>query len=179
MWVLPQMQKLREAIRNLNSAIGIIFDLRGNAGGLGVMTTGLAGLLVNTETSLGTNSNRHNKTDLVVYPQENAFSGKIAILTDSGTGSASEVFTAGMQGIRRAKVIGNTTAGAVLPSVIEKLPTGATFLYAVSDYKSPDNTLVEGRGVKPDIMVNLSRRTLLKKRDLQLETAIQEILKNK
>ncbi len=179
MWVLPQMQKLRDAIQNFKSAKGIIFDLRGNAGGLGAMTTGLAGLLVQEETSLGTNSNRTDKTDLIVYPQENAFSGKIVILTDSGTGSASEVFTAGMQGIKRAKVVGNTTAGAVLPSVIEKLPTGATFLYAISDYKSPDNTLIEGRGVKPDLEVNLTRKTLLKGRDLQLETAIKEILKNK
>ena len=178
-WVLPQMAKLQEALKILNNARGIIIDLRGNPGGFGAMTTGLAGLLVQTETSLGTNKNRTEETNLIVYPQENSFKGKLIILTDSGTGSASEVFTAGMQGIKRAKVIGETTSGAVLPSVIEKLPTGATFLYAIADYKSPDKALVEGRGVKPDIEVKLTRKSLLKGQDLQLETAIKEIQKNK
>lgn len=179
MWVFPQMAKLREAVRNLIDTKGLIFDLRGNAGGFGAMTTGLAGLLVNEQTSLGTNKNRTDESNLIVYPQENSYLAKIIILTDAGTGSASEVFTAGMQGIGRAKVVGETTAGAVLPSVIEKLPTGATFLYAISDYKSPTNILIEGRGVIPDIAVNLTRKTLLNGQDLQLETAIKEILKNK
>ena len=178
-WVLPQMAKLQEALKILNNARGIIIDLRGNPGGFGAMTTGLAGLLVQAETSLGTNKNRTEETNLIVYPQENSFKGNLIILADSETGSASEVSTAGMQGIKRAKVIGETTAGAVLPSVIEKLPTGATFLYAIADYKSPDKTLIEGRGVKPDIEVKLTLKSLLKVQDLQLETAIKEILKKK
>lgn len=179
MWLLPQMVKLREAIRNFQDAKGLIIDLRGNPGGIGAMTQGLAGLFVTEETSLGTSKNRFQETQLSVYPQDNPFSGRLLILTDSGTGSASEVFTAGMQGIKRAKVVGTTSAGAVLPAIIEKLPTGAKFLYATSDYRSPGNILVEGRGVKPDVEVKLTRKTLLQGRDLQIETAIKEILKNK
>lgn len=179
MWLLPQMAKLREAIRNFQDAKGLIIDLRGNPGGIGAMTQGLAGLFVTAETSLGTSKNRLEETRLSVFPQDNPYKGKVIILTDSGTGSASEVFTAGMQGIKRAKVVGTTSAGAVLPAVIEKLPTGAKFLYATSDYKSPNNILVEGRGVIPDVEVKLTRKTLLKGRDLQIETAIKEILKNK
>jgi C-terminal processing protease CtpA/Prc len=50
-------------------------------------------------------------------------------------------------------------------------------LYAVSDYKSPDNVLIEGRGVTPDVEVKLTRQSLLRERDLQLEEAIKEIQK--
>lgn len=176
-WVIQHLPKIREAIREFADAGGIIFDLRGNPGGLGAMTTALAGSFVKEETSLGTSRSRNALRQLTVYPQEKVFEGKVVIVTDPSTGSASELFAAGMQGIKRAKVIGETTAGAVLPSLIEKLPDGATLLYAISDYKSPDNILIEGRGVTPDIEVKLTRETLLREQDLQIEAALKEIQK--
>jgi carboxyl-terminal processing protease len=178
-WVVPQMLKIRKAMRLLSDTDGIIFDLRGNPGGVGAMASGLAGLLVEKQSSLGTMKTRTGEAYFVAYPQKDAFSGKIVILTDYGTGSTSEVFAAGMQDIGRAKIVGETTAGAVLPSVMEKLPTGALFQYAIADYKSPNKILIEGRGVKPDIEVQLTRGSLLKGRDLQIEAAVKEISRKK
>lgn len=176
-WVIQQLPKIREAIQTLSDADGIIIDLRGNPGGFGAMTTALAGSFVNEQTSLGTSKTRSLIYQLTVYPQEKIYGGKVVILSDSGTGSASELFAAGMQGIKRAKVVGETSAGAVLPSLLEKLPDGATLLYAVSDYKSPDNVLIEGRGVTPDVEAKLTRQSLLREQDLQLDAAIKEIQK--
>ena len=44
------------------------------------------------------------------------FTGPLAILTDEGTASASEMLAAGLQEAKRAIVVGDTTLGAVLPS---------------------------------------------------------------
>ncbi|HEX8117160.1 MAG TPA: S41 family peptidase, partial [Pyrinomonadaceae bacterium] len=52
-WVVPQMEKLRRAVRELSDTRGLVFDLRGNPGGLGIMAAGLAGLLTEKEFSLG------------------------------------------------------------------------------------------------------------------------------
>ncbi|MCA1589055.1 MAG: hypothetical protein LC730_01595 [Acidobacteria bacterium] len=177
MWVIPQMAKLRAAVREFAGARGVIFDLRGNPGGVGAMAPGIAGLLYKDQTSLGSMNSRSNKLDFIVYPQENPFTGTIVIITDHGTASTSEVFAVGMQETGRAIVIGETTAGAVLPSVFEKLPTGAMFQYAISDYRSPKNILIERRGVVPDVKVELSRDLLLQGRDSQLEAAIKQIVK--
>ena len=106
---------------------------------------------------------------------ESSLRPKVVILTNSGTGSTSEIFAAGMKDTGRARSIGEKTAGAVLPANIEKLPTGANFMYAVADYRSPKGVLIEGRGVDPDIEVKLTRKSLLAGRDLQLEKAIQEL----
>jgi carboxyl-terminal processing protease len=144
---------------------------------LGAMTTALAGSFVTAETSLGTSRSRNGVRQLTVHPQEKVFEGKVVIVTDSSTGSASELFAAGMQSIKRARIVGETTAGAVLPSLIEKMPDGSTLLYAVSDYKSPDNILIEGRGVIPDVEAKLTRQSLLREQDLQIEAAIREIQK--
>ena len=96
---------------------------------------------------------------------------------DHGSGSTSEVFSSGMQEIGRATVVGTTSAGAVLPSVFEKLPTGAIFQYAISDFRTPKNILLEGRGVEPDIEAKQTRKALLEGRDAQLDRAVEIILK--
>jgi carboxyl-terminal processing protease len=118
---------------------------------------------------------RDNEMKFIVYPQGDAYQGKVVVLTDYGSASTSEIFAAGLQEIGRAKVIGETSAGAVLPSVFVKLPTGATFQYVVSDYKSPKNILLENRGAIPDTEIKLTRESLLEGRDLQLEEAIKQI----
>ncbi|HEX8287938.1 MAG TPA: S41 family peptidase [Pyrinomonadaceae bacterium] len=175
-WVIPQMQKIRAAVREFADAKGIVFDLRGNPGGVGGMAPGVAGLLVKERTSLGSMKARETEQKFVVYPQENPFEGKVVVLTDYGSASTSEVFAAGMQEIGRAEIIGERSAGAVLPSVFTVLPTKAIFQYVISDYKSPKSILIEKRGVAPDVEVKQTRQALLEGRDLPLEEAVKRIL---
>ncbi len=178
-WVIPQMPKIREAIRSMRDASGIVIDLRGNPGGFGGMATGVAGLLVKEQTSLGSMKSRANETKFIVYPQADVYQGKVVLLTDYGSVSTSEIFAAGLQEIGRARVVGERSAGAVLPSIFDTLPTGAIFQYVISDYKSPKNVLLENRGVIPDTEIKLTRGSLLEGRDLQLEEAIKQITKEK
>jgi carboxyl-terminal processing protease len=120
---------------------------------------------------------RVGHTNFAVFPQSGAYTGRVAILIDGSSASTSEVFAGGMQDIGRAVVIGERSAGAALPSIFEKLPTGALFQYAIADFKTPKGVLVEGRGVVPDREVKLTRRTLLEGRDTQLEAAIEQVTK--
>jgi carboxyl-terminal processing protease len=178
MWVIPQAAKIRAAIREYANADGIIIDLRGNPGGVGGLAGGVAGLLSDKQISLGTMTSRAGTMALLGYPQPQPFLKKVVVLTDHGSGSTSEMFAAGIQENGRGKVIGETSAGAILLSVFDPLPTGYMFQYAISDYKSPKNILIEGRGVKPDREVVLTRASLLAGRDVQLDAAVAEIRKN-
>ena len=175
-WVIPQMAKIRQAMTDFADTKGVIFDLRGNPGGIGGLAIGVAGLLSSERISLGTMHGRGGDQNFAVFPQANPYKGKIIILSDYGTGSTSEVFAAGLQADGRATVVGETSAGAVLPSVFALLPTGAIFQYAISDYKSPNNILIEGRGVTPDITVAQTREALLTGRDAPLDAAVKAIL---
>ncbi len=176
-WSIPQIQKLISAIEELADTKGIIFDLRGNPGGVGGIASRLAGLLSKKEISLGKMKGRGLEFNMIAYPQKNSYSGMVVILIDYGTGSTSEIFAIGLQENGRALVIGERSLGAALPSVFETLPTGALFQYAIMDYKSPKGTRVEGNGVKPDIEVLQNRQSLLEGKDLPLEMAVQQILK--
>jgi carboxyl-terminal processing protease len=100
-------------------------------------------------------------------------------MIDGLSGSTSEVFSAGMQEIGRAVIVGETSVGAALPSVFQKLPTGARFQYAIADFRTPKGVLIEGRGVIPDVTVRLTRKLLLKGGDPQLDAAVEEVKKQR
>ncbi len=176
-WIPQQAEKVQAAIGSMTDATAIIIDLRGNAGGQGNLVNNVGGTMIKQIISFGKTKTRFGEGNFWVLPQNKIYNGQVVILTDYGTGSTSEIFTAGMKEIGRAKIIGERTAGAVLPATIERLPTGASFMYAIADYRSPSGMLIEGKGVEPDLAVELTRQSLLAGRDLQLEAAIKEVSK--
>ena len=172
-FVISLMDRIRQALRSFAQAPGIVFDLRGNPGGLGGMSSGIAGLVADKPSSLGRMQMRTGYMNFAVFPQANAYTGPIAIIIDGTSASTSEVFASGMQEIGRAVVVGERSAGAALPSVFTKLPTGAVFQYAIADFRSPRGKLIEGTGVAPDIEVQLDKSALVAGRYVQLEAAIE------
>jgi C-terminal processing protease CtpA/Prc len=94
---------------------------------------------------------------------------------DGQSGSASEQLTAGLQEAGRAYVVGTRTAGDDMDAEMEELPTGDYLLYAAGLPHTPRGSVVEGRGVKPDLEVNLTRAGLLRGEDAQLEAALRYI----
>ena len=161
-FLLPLLNPIRDAIRGFaaQNAPGIVLDLRGNPGGVGAMASGVAGVLLTHETSLGTMRMRTATLRFPVYPQALLYSGKVVVLTDEGSISTSEILAAGLQELGRARIVGRTTAGMVLPSQIVTLPDGGRLQFVVADFRTPKGTLLEGRGVIPDIPVPLTRATL-------------------
>lgn len=172
-WVVSQMEKLRRAVRELSDTRALVFDLRGNQGGLGIMAVGLAGMLSEEVFSLGTLMQRRGHMNFLTNPQPPAYRGAVVILVDGLSASTSEIFALGLQEAGRAAVVGERTAGAALPSLFTRLPTGATFQFAFADFKTPKGVRVEGRGALPDVPVKLDRRSLLAGRDPQLDAALR------
>jgi carboxyl-terminal processing protease len=169
------MEKLCGALRSMKNAPGIILDLRGNQGGLMGMVGGLGGLLEERPMSIGSMQMRNGRIPLFVFPQSAPYSGPLVILVDGSTQSAGEMFTGGLQEAGRALVVGEKSAGNTLPSAIKKLPTGAIFQYGFANYETPSGKRLEGQGIMPDYTVTLSRKTLLRGRDPQLDTALRRL----
>ena len=176
-WIPKQADRVQQAIRSMRDARGMIIDLRNNAGGQGNLVNNVGGTLFGERVSFGKTKRRNGEGDFWVLPQDEIYNGKVIILTNCGTGSTSEIFAAGMKDLGRATLIGERTAGAVLPANVERLPSGANFLHAVADYRSPSGILIEGKGIEPNVEVRLTRQTLLEGRDLQLEEAVRELSK--
>ncbi|HYJ47527.1 MAG TPA: S41 family peptidase [Pyrinomonadaceae bacterium] len=170
-------QRIRAAVRSMADAPGLIIDLRGNPGGFDGVGQGLAGLLLDRQTSLGTSRMRQGYENYVVYPLKNPYPGPVVILLDCMSGSASESFSGGLQSVGRAVIVGEQSGGGDLDASIDKLPTGALLLYAYGDFVTAKGVSLEGRGVIPDVEVQLTRASLLMDRDPQLEAAVNYIRK--
>lgn len=181
---LPELSRdLERAIDSVASCEGIVVDLRGNPGGVGAMVMGFGGYFVSSTTSLGMMKTRQISLNFVINPRGSRedgravppFAGPLAILVDPMTASTSEIFAAGMQRIGRARVFGEPTAGAALPALIERLPSGDVFVHAVADFSDPQGHRIEGAGAAPDEIVPLTVKDLEAGRDAPLDAAIKWI----
>lgn len=160
------MVQYKKAIRRFDGKKGLIIDLRGNPGGLGIMATGMAGHLIDDGTpNLGTMITRDGTQSFVVNPQVDIFPGPVAILVDENSASTSEIMAGGLQDVGRARIFGQTTAGAALPSVFVRLPNGDGFQYAFANLVRANGEPLEGKGVVPDTLVTYDRDVLLSGRD--------------
>jgi carboxyl-terminal processing protease len=173
-------EKVSAAIESMHDAPGIIIDLRGNGGGDDELGLTMAGAFFVKKPLLMVSRTRKGDDNYYTAKPDKAFYiGKIVILLDKNSGSASEQFAAGMQEAERAIVVGKTSAGADMDAHAITLPTGALFIYAYGQPHTPRGVVIEGRGVIPDIDVDLSRKALLEGKDTQLEAAIEFIRSGK
>jgi len=170
------MPEFGSAVHSCMSCVGVIVDLRGNPGGLGIMAMGMAGWFIGKpDQRLGTMYTRQAPVKFIVNPRPPVYSGALAILVDGSSASTSEVFAGGMKDLGRARIFGTRTAGAALPSAIDQLPNGDALQHAMADYISEGGQTLEGVGVIPDVEVKLTREALLSGHDPVLDAAIEWI----
>jgi carboxyl-terminal processing protease len=179
-WMAAVDAEFQQAMDEMRRADGIVIDLRGNPGGLAAMLMGISGHFVGDRVTLGVMKTRESEFRFVANPRlVNAsgervepFSGPVAILVDSMSGSASECFAGGMQSIGRARIFGQTSMGQALPALFDRLPNGDVLIHAYGDFVTATGTRLEGRGVIPDEAVPLERADLLAGRDRTMEAAL-------
>lgn len=180
-WFPVLAAQIDSAIDAHRDAGGIVLDLRGNPGGVGGMVMGLAGHFLSGRDTLGTMHMRGQSLHFVANPRQVTASGRrveplrapLAILVDEASASTSEIFAGAMQTLGRARVFGDTTAGAALPAVMYRLPNEDVLYHAIADFTLPDGSRLEGRGVIPDVVTPLTRADLLAGRDPALDAALR------
>lgn len=172
----------REAIAKMISdasakAKYLVLDLRSNGGGAIDNLRHLLSLLMPEDTVIGTFISRQTadkyaeahggkvETDPAViaadvkskytttHLQTSPFPGKIAVLVNRGSASASEICAWALREDLSAPVVGTNSMGAVLASVYRRLPSGYEVQYPVSDYVSKGGVRLEKNPIKPDIEV--------------------------
>jgi carboxyl-terminal processing protease len=174
----PAMQTIKaiKKFRDLNCA-GIIIDLRNNPGGIGALSSAIAKEFCQKNYNLGSQKGRDSVLNFPVYVQPKPYKGKVAIIINKYSASTSEVMAAGIQTNKSATIIGETSAGMALPSVIVNFEDGSVFQYPVADFKTVDGKEIEGIGVIPDIKVSHTLESLQEGKDIFIEEAIKYLNK--
>ena len=177
-WSFDLKSKLEPALKDLWDTDGLVIDLRQNRGGVNPGVDFLAAVLNARAGVLGVEIGRNGDRREWAYAggAAGAYPGRVAILVDELSGSASEVFAAAMQENGRAVILGRTSYGGVLNSTQAPLPTGGIMMYPHHDMTTAKGVRIEGRGVVPDIPVEISRAGLYRGEDTVIERAVAVIL---
>lgn len=143
-------------IENARRYSDLIIDLRGNLGGSGEMVSRMVGGLIDHDVKIVTRTSRKDTKPVVARTRGKAvFSGKVVVLVDSLSASASEVFARVVQLEHRGIVVGDRTSGQVMETKFYPLHFPGEYGLAITDANliMSDGKSLEGVGVMPDVIV--------------------------
>jgi tricorn protease len=168
----PSLRKFEKEIRENRGKEALIIDQRWNGGGN--IEQELLAILVQREYQVW----QPRGTEPTGRPFAGFFGPKV-VLQNWRSASNAEMFPAGFRALGLGKVIGTPTMGAVIGTGSYSLIDGSTVRTPgvgvfLADTK---RTNMENYGVKPDITIENTPEDNLAGRDRQVETAVQELLK--
>jgi C-terminal processing protease CtpA/Prc len=183
-WKMPDFAfEPGDVSRMINEAKGkrtLILDLRGNPGGYVVTLEKLAGYFFDKDVKIADVKGRKPMDPQIAKSQgSDVFSGKVIVLVDSNSASASEIFARLMQIEKRGVVLGDRSAGAVMQSRGVGFDAGvSTYIgYGINltraDVIMTDGQSLEHVGVIPDELIIPAGADLAGRRDPVLSRAFE------
>src|SRR5581483_3917208 len=168
----PSLRRFEKELRENRNKEALVIDQRWNGGGN--IEQELLAILVQRQYQIW----QPRGTEPTGRPFAGFFGPKV-VLQNWRSASNAEMFPAGFRALGLGKVIGTPTMGAVIGTGSYSLIDGSTVRTPgvgvfLADQK---RTNMENYGVQPDIPVENTPEDNLAGRDRQLETAVQELLK--
>jgi carboxyl-terminal processing protease len=128
---------------------GIVFDLRGNGGGLVEEAQLIASIFIPKGETIVTTRGRAVPTQVLVATGDSIpASIPVVVLVDANTASSSEIVTAALQDHHRATVVGTQTFGKGVFQEEQPLSNGGALDITVGEYFTPNGRNLGGGGVK-------------------------------
>jgi C-terminal processing protease CtpA/Prc len=150
----------------------LILDLRGNPGGSESTLQDLVNSVFEKDVKIGDRVTRESPKPLMANgSHRGAYAGKLIVLVDSGSASASESFARVVQIEKRGVVLGDRTSGSVMEArqFGHRIGINPIYYYGTSvasaDLIMTDGKSLENTGVTPDETIIPSAADLAKGRD--------------
>lgn len=128
---------------------GLVIDLRDNPGGLLNVCKDIADSLIGEGTIVYTKDNKGN-TEYLKSDKEK-LGLPIAVLTNEGSASASEILTGAIIDNKAGISVGTTTFGKGLVQSVRELKDGTGYKLTTAQYFTPSGEYINGKGIKPTI----------------------------
>ncbi len=168
-------EEMAQALKEVQSAKGIILDLRGNPGGLLNSAIDIGSMFISSGPIVHVVDRKGTKQSLNAEGTPLYDKGPLVVLVDKGSASASEILSGALQDTGRAKLIGTTTFGKGLVQTIHPLSDGSGVAITTAKYLTPNGRDINKKGIDPDVRVELTDQDIKNQNDVQLKKAQQVI----
>lgn len=170
-----------------NKIKSLIIDVRNNEGGNGNIASHFSGHFFNKKVLFGISERRISENNFklssnyhYVEPIKPYLNIPIILLTSAICFSSNEYFIAGLKDNNKAYLIGETTGGGSgnpKKFIIPYEESSFELLVSTWQYYRLDKTPLEGKGIKPDLVVKPTLQDFIKRHDRVLEIAIEKAKK--
>ncbi|MXZ13427.1 MAG: PDZ domain-containing protein [Candidatus Dadabacteria bacterium] len=144
---------LKKEIKSRSYPIkGVILDLRANPGGLLSEAEKVADLFLSSGTIMTTRARDYSKTYRATARQPE-YKGKVIVLVNQGSASASEIVAGALKNNKRAVVVGKRSFGKGSVQKIFEFEDGAALKLTIAKYLTPGNISIQDSGITPDILL--------------------------
>jgi carboxyl-terminal processing protease len=171
--------ELRELLKENPS--GIILDLRGNPGGYLHVGVQVASEFL-PYNSVVLHEIRRDATEPVDHLASRgglATDLPLVVLVNGGSASASEIVAGAIRDNERGLLIGTATYGKGSVQSTHTLPDGSGLRVTISRWQLPGGDQLDGTGIEPDIMVELTSEDWTEGRDPQRDRAVEYLLEGR
>ena len=133
---------------------GLIIDLRNNPGGYLDIVVEIAGWFLDKNNIILKENLGNNEIKLHKNDSDGAFKNiPTVVLINEGTASASEILAGALRDNRNVQLIGTKSFGKGSVQEVVSLSGGNSLKITVARWLTPNGTLIEGNGLKPDIEI--------------------------
>jgi carboxyl-terminal processing protease len=163
----------------LKGSSSLVLDLRGNGGGLIRTLEAVAGRFFDHDVKIADRVGRKSMKPVVAKKRKTPFTGKLVVLIDADSASASELFARLVQIEKRGVVIGDRSSGSVMQAeqgmgMLEGTEGLIPYAFSITnaDLVMADGKSLEHAGVVPDEIVLRTPADLAAGRDPALARAV-------
>ncbi|MCC6168908.1 MAG: S41 family peptidase [Caldilineaceae bacterium] len=167
-------QLVREAVRAAlqRDPQGLVFDLRGNSGGLLREAVKVASVFMEDQVVLHEHLNGERSETYRTVGSALTTDLPMVVLVDEGTASASEIVAGALQDASRATLLGTQTYGKGSVQLPHNLSNGSILRVTIARWYTPLERTIDGVGLVPDQVVETTQAQLDRGDDPQLAAAL-------
>jgi carboxyl-terminal processing protease len=154
---------------------GIILDLRDNPGGVLKAAVAVASQFLEEGIVVYVIDGEGNEEEWRVEEGGLATKLPLVVLVNSNSASSSEVVAGALQDHMRGIVIGTQTLGKGTVNHFRELSNGSAIYITSARWYTPNRQQIEGQGIIPDEIIEITEDDLARDHDPQLERAIEYI----
>ncbi len=158
-----KFKEIAQTILDDPAITALVLDMRSNTGGLLKESIDIASMIIEEDKIILKEKTKNGDETLKTTKQSLSLSKyPMVIAVDGITASASEILAAGLRDNKQIKIVGQKTYGKGVVQSLYPLENGDTIKLTTAEWFTPNDEIINKKGIMPDIIVPNNEDTIAK-----------------